>query len=113
MSEGKLFTIPPSASRRSPHSTGEKTPGMAMLERMALAKLPWLSITESPVMMSVATQQKGMGSWWKSTESLYPTLSRLKRLVRLAPLMTPLGRVERMLKDFSWKSPDPKGTENR
>ena len=37
-----------------------------MLARMAIAMSPWSSTTMSPVIMSVATARKGMGSLSKS-----------------------------------------------
>jgi hypothetical protein len=45
---------------------GEKAPGIAMLARIAIAMSPWSRTTMSPVIMSVATARKGMGSLSKS-----------------------------------------------
>ena len=53
----------------SPIWTGAKTPGMAMLARMAVGKLPPRKTTSLPVTMSVATQAKGMGMSLKSISS--------------------------------------------
>ena len=68
-SAGKLFTKPPSTSTLSPMVTGENTPGMAILARMAVGMLPLRSTTSWPEIMSVATQAKGMGKSLKSMSS--------------------------------------------
>ena len=68
-SAGKLFTKPPSTNNLSPIATGENRPGMDMLARIAVGTLPLRSTTSSPVIISVATQAKGMGRSLKSISS--------------------------------------------
>ena len=53
----------------SPERTGVKRPGMAIVERMAVARSPLCQTLACPVYMSVATQTKGIGREKKSRES--------------------------------------------
>ncbi len=63
---GRLLAMPPSTSSRPSISTGAIAPGTDMLARMACARLPWSSTTDSPVSMSVAIARNGIGSLLKS-----------------------------------------------
>ena len=60
-STGRLFKAPPSTSSILFHSTGENTPGMDMLARMASGKEPESSTTSFPSTTSTATQRNGIG----------------------------------------------------
>ena len=63
---GMFRTMPPSERMYGSSTTGENAPGIAMLARIAVAMSPWSSTTMSPVIMSVATARKGIGSLLKS-----------------------------------------------
>ncbi len=65
-STGRFMSWPPSDSTRSPSITGAKTPGIAMLARMAIDRSPLSMTTTSPDTMSVATARKGIGRSLKS-----------------------------------------------
>ena len=55
MPTGRLAAMPPSTRARPSSRTGGKAPGIDMLARMAVARLPESRTTASPVAMSAAT----------------------------------------------------------
>ena len=68
-STGRLLTSPPSSMSRESRLTGLNAPGMAMLARIDIDRLPEASTAVLPVLMSQATARYGMGRWLKSMES--------------------------------------------
>ena len=77
----------PSACRLS--LTGVNTPGMAMLARMAVDRLPPRKSYSVLSTMLEATQANGMGRSAKSMESCQPTVSLVNSCDRLLPLISP------------------------
>ena len=68
-STGKLLRMPPSTSTMPRVRTGEKKPGMDIVERIAVLRLPLCQTFARPETTSVATQANGTGSRRKSVES--------------------------------------------
>ena len=64
--------MPPSTSTMPRVRTGEKKPGMDIVERIAVLRLPLCQTFARPETTSVATQANGTGSRRKSVESAYP-----------------------------------------
>ena len=60
-STGTLSRNPPSTSRRPSIVTGGKIPGIAIVARIASARMPRSSTTLSDRLMSNATQRNGVG----------------------------------------------------
>ena len=88
---GRLLAIPPSTSSRPSISTGDKAPGTDMLARIACARLPWSSTTDSPVSMSVPIARNGIGSLVKSVTPNAGVASERKNDSIDTPAIRPLG----------------------
>ena len=88
---GRLLAMPPSTSSLPSISTGAIAPGTAMLARMACARLPLLSTTESPVSMSVAIASNGMGNSRKLLTPIAGWASTRKNASIETPAITPFG----------------------
>ena len=91
-STGRFSTSPPSTRRRAPYGTGEKTPGIDMLARIASARLPPERTTFSPDTMSVATQRNGMGRSSNFSIPTVPSVSDFRRNPSFCPAMSPEGK---------------------
>ncbi len=90
---GRFWDVPPSMSDRPSKWTGVKTTGIAMLDRMAVGRLPCPSTTTSPVRASVATARKGIDSRSKLLTFAAGSVSVFRRNPSLRPAMSPAGSV--------------------
>ncbi len=61
-STGRLRAMLPSTNNKPSISTGVSTAGIAMLARIANARLPFASTTMSPLATSVAMARNGIGN---------------------------------------------------
>ena len=90
ISMGMLLTTMPSMSSLPSITTGENTPGMAMLADMATGRLPSFRTTCSPVPTSVATARNRIGRSSKLS-SLYDCGVRNFRMLSVRwPCTNPL-----------------------
>ena len=73
--------------------TGVNAPGTAMLARMAVARLPLVSTTRAPALMSVAVARYGMFNWLKSAIPAALTVMDCMTLLNFWPEASPCGKI--------------------
>ena len=89
-STGRLSTMPPSTKTRPSSSTAVKTPGTAMLARMAVARFPWSSTCAVPLCRSVATARYGIGKRSKFVMAAERSVASCSRLLNFCPAAMPV-----------------------
>ena len=85
MSVGELLRVPPSTRTIFWVRTGSKSPGMDIVERIAVVMEPPPQYLAWELTTSPATQTKGMGRSRKEMLSWYPTDMLASRLLTLNP----------------------------
>ena len=89
---GKFSATPPSTRRRPSSSTGAKSPGKAMLARIASATFPFERTIPSPLATSVAVARKGMESLSKSSTSAAGSVRSRRMKFSCCPSTRPVGK---------------------